>query len=131
MVQNRSALLLSLCGALLALPACDGAEPKNAEPVAKETKTEAKAADALIECGTIEPSRDALEGAPTEAILLSQAWFYKCLPADKPKSKAKSKPGPARLQIFVPLQLRASHFRFGFGNCDEDDEDNEDAEDEL
>lgn len=92
MSQLRPALLLSLAGALLALPACDGGDAKKDAKSAKAAakgdkgKTDAKS-------GPPEPARDALEGEPTEAILLSQAWFYK-------DASGKSKPGPARLQIW-------------------------------
>jgi hypothetical protein len=96
MAQIRPALLVSLCGALLALPACDGAEPKKAESAAKgdakSDKAAAKSDKSAAASGAPEPARDALEGEPTDAILLSQAWFY--------KAGGKTKPGPARLQIW-------------------------------
>ena len=93
MAQIRSALLLSLCGALLALPACDDGKAPKDDKAAKPAKSEAKAAKAAPKSGPPEPARDALEGEPTDAILLSQAWFYK-------DAGGKSKPGPARLQIW-------------------------------
>ena len=93
MAQIRSALLLSLCGALLALPACDDGKAPKDDKGAKPAKSEAKAAKAAPKSGPPEPARDALEGEPTDAILLSQAWFYK-------DAGGKSKPGPARLQIW-------------------------------
>ena len=94
MSQFRPALLLSMCGALAALPACDGGDGKKSEKSAKSAKAAKKGkAEAKTPEGPPEPAREALEGAPTDAILLSQAWFYK-------DASGKSKPGPARLQIW-------------------------------
>jgi hypothetical protein len=88
MSQIRPALLLSLCG-FLSLTACDNGDATKADkPAAAD-----KAKDTKAKSGPPEPARDALEGEATDAILLSQAWFYK-------DANGKSKPGPARLQIW-------------------------------
>lgn len=71
----------------LSLVACGG----------EETTASAKAAPSAAakpaSTGEYQAKQDALVGNPTEALLLSQAWFMK-------DSNGKSKPGPARLEIW-------------------------------
>jgi hypothetical protein len=94
MSRLSSVLKVALGGALLAITttvACDDGGAKKDD--AKAAKTAAKGKkDAPKASSAPTPVQDPLEGGATNAILLSQAWFYK-------DGKA-SKPGPARLQIW-------------------------------
>ena len=97
MTRLSSVLSIALGSALLAFTAVscdDGGAKKDGDKPAKAAKTPAKPkSDAAPKASSgPTPAQEALEGEPTSAILLSQAWFYK-------DGKA-SKPGPARLQIW-------------------------------
>ena len=69
--------------------ACGEDAPAEKAAAAKAAASKAKKAAADK---AYEPVQAALEGEPRNALLLSQAWFY--------KKDGKPKPGPARLQIW-------------------------------
>lgn len=82
----------------LALVACSGGDGGGEAPVAegKAGKGKAKGGKGKAAAEPAkgpEPRQDALEGDPTEALILAQAWFWK-------DENNKPKPGPARLQIW-------------------------------
>ena len=73
---------------MLGLTACggDGSAPVQKAEAAPKTTTPATS-------GEYQAKQDPLVGDPTQALLLSQAWFMK-------DANGKSKPGPARLEIW-------------------------------
>ncbi len=95
MSRVSTALLVPALTALLAT-ACDGGQKPDAAPKGEKAASAekgAKGGKAAASDGPPAPVQEPLVGAPTSAILLSQAWFYK-------DAVGKSKPGPARLQIW-------------------------------
>ncbi len=83
-------LSIALLSLPLQLTAC-GSEPAGPPPRPR-VEGETPAAKAATESAGPVPAKDPIEGEPTAALLLSQAWFAKV--------DGKPKPGPARLEIW-------------------------------
>ncbi len=84
--------MLSFAVLSLTLSACDDSGADGPPPRPRvETQGEAGAPSAAAETGPV-PAREPIQGEPTSALLLAQAWFAKV--------DGKPKPGPARLEIW-------------------------------